>query len=99
MNDFKVTNVFILCDLLWKVQKNHAANRDGSFNANDYCVLGSTSESEGVYGDETHHVRVWRQTKILQCMCIIRCLDILYEILYNVWLKMNEQCGIIKIKC
>ncbi len=25
-------NAFILCDLLWKVQKSHAANRDGSFN-------------------------------------------------------------------
>ncbi len=26
-----MTNDFI-CDLLWKVQKNHAANREGSFN-------------------------------------------------------------------
>ncbi len=28
----RMTNVFILCDLLWKVQKNHAANIEGSFN-------------------------------------------------------------------
>ncbi len=27
----KITNAFILCDLLWKVQKTHAANREGSF--------------------------------------------------------------------
>ncbi len=27
----RITNAFILCDLLWKVQKNHAANRKGSF--------------------------------------------------------------------
>ncbi len=26
-----MTNVFILCDLVWKVQKSHAANREGSF--------------------------------------------------------------------
>ncbi len=28
----RMTNAFILCDLLWKVQKCHAANREGSFN-------------------------------------------------------------------
>ncbi len=27
----KMTNAFILCDLLWKVQKIHAANREGRF--------------------------------------------------------------------
>ncbi len=27
-----MTNAFILCDLVWKVQKGHAANREGSFN-------------------------------------------------------------------
>ncbi len=26
-----MTNAFILCDLVWKVQKSHAANREGSF--------------------------------------------------------------------
>ncbi len=25
-------NAFILCDLVWKVQKSHEANREGSFN-------------------------------------------------------------------
>ncbi len=28
-----MTNAFILYDLLWKVQTNHAANTEGSFNA------------------------------------------------------------------
>ncbi len=28
----RMTNAFILCDILWKVQKSHAANREGSFN-------------------------------------------------------------------
>ncbi len=28
---FRITNAFILCDLVWKVQKSHAANREGSF--------------------------------------------------------------------
>ncbi len=27
-----MTNAFILCDLIWKVQKSDAANREGSFN-------------------------------------------------------------------
>ncbi len=26
----RMANVFILCDLLWKVQKGNAANREGS---------------------------------------------------------------------
>ncbi len=28
----RMTNVFILCDLIWKVQKSHAVKREGSFN-------------------------------------------------------------------
>ncbi len=28
----RMTNAFILCDLLWKVQKNHVSSREGSFN-------------------------------------------------------------------
>ncbi len=28
----RMTNAFILCNLLWKVQKGLAANREGSFN-------------------------------------------------------------------
>ncbi len=28
----RMTNAFILCDLLWRVQKCHAPNREGSFN-------------------------------------------------------------------
>ncbi len=28
-----MTNAFILCDLVRKVQKSHAANREGSFNS------------------------------------------------------------------
>ncbi len=31
---FRMTNAFILCDLLWKVQKVHARNREGSFKNN-----------------------------------------------------------------
>ncbi len=31
----RMTNAFILCDWLWKVQKGHAANREGSF-----CIVG-----------------------------------------------------------
>ncbi len=27
----RITNAFILCDLVWKVQKRHAVNREGSF--------------------------------------------------------------------
>ncbi len=27
----RITNAFILCDLVWKVQKSHATNREGSF--------------------------------------------------------------------
>ncbi len=30
-----MTNAIILCDLIWKVQKSHGANREGSFNCCD----------------------------------------------------------------
>ncbi len=33
---FRMTNAFILCNLLWKVQKNLAAKRKGSFNKAHY---------------------------------------------------------------
>ncbi len=28
-----MTNVFILCDLVWTVQKSHAVNRESKFNS------------------------------------------------------------------
>ncbi len=28
----RMTNAFILCDLVWKIQKSYAANRESSFN-------------------------------------------------------------------
>ncbi len=31
----RMTNAFILCDLVWKVQKSHAVNREGSFIDNN----------------------------------------------------------------
>ncbi len=37
----RMTNAFILCDLLWKVQQSHAVNREGSFNLtllNDFTL-------------------------------------------------------------
>ncbi len=35
----RMTNAFILCDLLWKFQKSHAANRDGSFKTRHETIL------------------------------------------------------------
>ncbi len=35
----RMTNAFILCDLLWKVQKGHAANIEGSFNLSWFLPL------------------------------------------------------------
>ncbi len=34
----RMTNAFILCDLVWKVHKSHAANREGSFNINMFSL-------------------------------------------------------------
>ncbi len=33
----RMTNAFILCDLVWKVQKSHAANREDSFKLRGVC--------------------------------------------------------------
>ncbi len=40
----KITNVFILYDLFWKVQKSHAANSEGSFK--DEAVIQLKSDHE-----------------------------------------------------
>ncbi len=32
----RITNDFILCDLLWNVHKSHAANREGSFKCEPF---------------------------------------------------------------
>ncbi len=36
----RMTNAFILCDLVWKVQKRHAVNREDSFKwiGHPYCI-------------------------------------------------------------
>ncbi len=45
----RMTNAFMLCDLLWNVQKNHAANREGSFkNSNQYVALIFVNEKDPV---------------------------------------------------
>ncbi len=35
----RMTNAFILCDLVWKVQKSHSVNREGSLNYNIYIRI------------------------------------------------------------
>ncbi len=34
----RMTNSFILYDLVWKVEKSHAVNREGSFNVGVFIV-------------------------------------------------------------
>ncbi len=34
----RMTNAFILCDLIWKIQKSHTANREGSFKSVIYII-------------------------------------------------------------
>ncbi len=36
----RMTNAFILCDLVWKVQKSHAENTEGSLKCSNYLRLG-----------------------------------------------------------
>ncbi len=39
----RMTNAFILCDLVWNVQKSHAANREGSFKNTHIIYLSRIS--------------------------------------------------------
>ncbi len=34
-----MSNAFILCDLVWKVQKSHVANTEGSFKGKAECFF------------------------------------------------------------
>ncbi len=34
-----MSNAFILCNLVWKVQKGHAGNREGSFKAHGQIAM------------------------------------------------------------
>ncbi len=54
----RMTNAFILCDFIWKVQKSHAANREGSFN---YCCPSWTGlTSIQLFSvDHVHNVYCW----------------------------------------
>ncbi len=49
----RITTAFILCDLVWKVQKNHAVNREGSFN---------------MYGRVVCHYSCWQVPFMYQCV-------------------------------
>ncbi len=35
----RMTNAFILCDLVWNVHKSYTANREGSFNLTSIVTL------------------------------------------------------------
>ncbi len=41
----RMTNAFILCDLVWKVQKSCATNREGNFKKGIICLSQLTSAS------------------------------------------------------
>ncbi len=37
----RMTNAFILCDLVWKIKKCHAENREDSFNNGSWDTISS----------------------------------------------------------
>ncbi len=43
----RMTSASILCDLVWKVQKSHAANREGSFKYNKFIHCGKLISHSG----------------------------------------------------
>ncbi len=91
----RMTKAFILCDLLWKVQKSRAANREGSFN-----LLHATGTRMAEYYHYCNHmcslcvcvyvcvcvcvcVCVW----VCVCLCIVSHFDACYNYLI-LWLTL-----------
>ncbi len=62
---FRMTNAFILCDLLWKVQKSHEANREGSFKK----VMGLANNIDLMFKDRCMWIKA---NTIITCVRINR---------------------------
>ncbi len=52
----RMTNAFILCDLLWKVQKSHARNREGSFNLIEHGAMGLSLNEQRIWTHNTSYI-------------------------------------------
>ncbi len=50
----RMTNTFIVCDLLWKLQKKNVAYREGSFNCNHIA-----SQSHVGHFHEMHLIKIY----------------------------------------
>ncbi len=51
----RMTNAFILCDLLWTGQKSHAANREGSFKVVNFMYSRSKDTVLTISDNYCHH--------------------------------------------
>ncbi len=85
----RMTNAFILCNLLWKVQKSLAANREGSFNNKLNSWLNKDFRSSGM----THQPKYQFGE-----LCLIHQL-VFYEILPVCPPWDNYCCGIVTDAC
>ncbi len=68
----RMTNAFILCNLLWKVEKTLAANREGSFKSLlQYIIKIDNSKScncMSIFGENYSHQNIFSTWKCEQMM-------------------------------
>ncbi len=73
-----MTNAFILCNLLWKVQKSLAANREGSFPLVSLCRI---------------YCRMWLNVKILKFAPILLCWRVKSFFFSWAWFFLNKSAN------
>ncbi len=72
LNWLRMTNAFILCDLLWKVQKCHAADREGSFKLHE-CGGTSAPIYFGLIRMEYNYIIMVRKMARMNKVQCIKC--------------------------
>ncbi len=74
----RMINAFILCDLVWKVLKSHAANREGSFKLIGECKVSCTQlpvfVKLGVHVKGAHQSQL---TVLVQQLCYKEALNLM----------------------
>ncbi len=101
----RMANTLILCDLVWKVQKSHAVNREGSFNilmpssisgwhASDRCHCGTLSCAYTlIILTNVGHLQYWLTLVLHQCSPIlsIDCVHVVHVIGYLTKYKLGPD--------
>ncbi len=87
-----MTNAFILCDLLWNVQKNHAANREGRFKP-----LASTGPSLQIHKQAPNTCKALSRSRKTTNLLVLQRPEQFWKVCLGIWKEGAVEASGLKL--